>query len=82
MVSRNRKRPTGGCFFPVAIGDAAFDRRNRYVRGFRLWRHAMYDFRGWEDNQVYATALDSLARDLASENTASVGIVVEDEEEG
>ena len=69
-------------FSPVAISDAAYDRRNRYVRGLRLWRHVMFDFRGWEDPQVYRSALDRLIQDLNRDQEVSVGMSpVEEEEE-
>ena len=67
-------------FFPVALSDEAYDRRNRYVRGLRLWRHVMYDFRGWEDSQEYAAALDGLIADLVQDQDAATGMVPEEED--
>ncbi len=69
-------------FFPIAISDAAYDPRNRYVRGLQLWRHLMFDFRGWEDSQVYSSALEGLLDNLNRDQEASVGMAPVEEEKG
>ena len=69
-------------FSPVAISDAAYDRRNRHVRGLQLWRYVMFDFRGWEDPQVYNVALDRLIGELNRDQEASAGMTPVEEDEG
>ena len=72
-----QKQQEGGqwIFYPVAISDAGVDPGNRYVRSLGLGNHVMFDFRGWEDPQQYASALDRLVGDLNSHKDISAGMV-------
>ena len=68
-------------FLPISISDEPYDRRNRYVRRLRLWRHAIFDFREFEDTAAYNAALDRLVEELSKDQDASAGMApVEDEE--
>ena len=66
---------------PVAISNEPYNRRNRYVRSLGLWRHVMFDFRGWEDSKVYNAALDLLIDELSRDREISAGMVPVDDEE-
>ena len=61
-------------FFPVAISEAPYDRRNRNVRNLQLGQYQLFDFRGLEDQQVYDAALDNLVQHLNQDQEASEGM--------
>ena len=67
--------------FPVAVTDEPYNRRNRYVRGLDLARHAMFDFRGWQEPDVYEAALEALVADLGEDRDASAGMAPVEEDE-
>ena len=67
-------------FYPVAISDAPFDGKNRYVRMLKLSRHLFVDFRGWDDSRAYKAALDKLIGYLNRDDDSSVGMVPEKDE--
>jgi hypothetical protein len=79
-----QKQQTTGrwLFYPVAISDEAYSRRNRYVRSLNLGRHSLFDFRRWEDPLVYSSALDRLVAELGQLRDASAGMTPESAPEG
>ena len=83
IVHGIRKQEESGrwLFFPVAISDAPYDRRNRHVRGLRLGRHVMLDFRGWGNSQEYNAALDTLLHDLNRDQELTAGMAPLEQEE-
>ena len=68
-------------FFPVAVTDEPYNRRNRHVRGLGLARHSMFDFRGWQEPSIYEATLEALAADLGEDRDASVGMAPVEEDE-
>ena len=78
-----RQNATGRwLFYPVAVSDAVYNRRNRNVRLLQLWRYVTFDFRAWEEASAYDDALESLAAGLNGDQEASAGLVPLEEDQG